>query len=212
MTTRSEILAQTRPLRVFRAGLYYAACAFVFGFVPAIPLAVMAEGDLQALGGIIGVVCVVMLPVALVLRSVVSKVLRGIWSDAYMDTPWTTCAGERVKIRRSDELGVKMDVQFDDGETETLPLWFLRQPGEKFRKGNPLALEGNYEDTWLVSSAKTKWKTLDGKTGVVRNLRTETILVSTVGDSSNYENKLFLTLKLSDGSVEEFARVDLRRV
>jgi hypothetical protein len=26
--------------------------------------------------------------------------------------------------------------------------WFLRPSGVKFRKANPLALEGNYEDTW----------------------------------------------------------------
>jgi hypothetical protein len=34
--------------------------------------------------------------------------------------------------------------------------WFLRPSGVKFRKANPLALEGNYEDTWLISSWKVK--------------------------------------------------------
>ncbi len=122
------------------------------------------------------------------------KQLSRYWSSVLEGTVWRTSAGETVTALGADDTGLDVTVRFPDGYITSIRTTDLEimTTGVPFRRDDIL-FDGS---KFLASKAKRRWRTQDGRVGLVRNYEL----------SQPEEGPMIrrLTLKLNDGTTDAF--------
>jgi hypothetical protein len=95
--------------------------------------------------------------------------LEAAWSEFYGGSKWKTPAGEDVVVSSCSYDGSSVKVRFEDGYTRNYSIWLLEPTGSFERIATPQTIDT--DDALLEIVSKTRWKHLDGRTGVARGAR-----------------------------------------
>jgi hypothetical protein len=188
--TRSELTASLRPSKFsrsaagFLAGLLFFASLLIAFSLPEINpftfFGVITVGFLAAAG-------------CFSVRQKHHAKLEAAWSAFYAGSEWKTSAGEDVVVSSASFDGSTVSVRFEDGYTRSYRIWLLTPSGAFERIAKPETVY--VDDNVLETVSKTRWKHLDGRTGVVRGARRH----STSGEVAYVD---FITLKTDEGTSE----------
>jgi hypothetical protein len=188
--TRSELVSILAPSQFSRnaagvvGGLVFVASILIaFSLGPAEPFGFFVTLTFGAL-------------VAVFIRSVRAKHrshLEASWTEFYAGSKWKTPAGEEVLVALSNYDGNVVTVRFDDGYSRKYSAWLLEPIGSIEKLPRPAAVDRN--ETLLETVSKTRWKHLDGRTGVVRSARRDQL-------SGEVAFVDYITLKTEDGTHE----------
>jgi hypothetical protein len=193
----SEIVGMRAKLAPFRskseAFLFGGLAGVAGGFVCCAALLVtpdsfsmVASVGIVAFAAVSTVAGLVCLATAFKREATISEEWRNFWAGRHLFTP----AGERVSCIGGNRQGSELTVRFLDGAMRRMPLSMLvGEDGRGFPATEDMIGDN---DRLFARMAKVRWKTSDGRVGVVR------------GAATRYEADTELTLKLEDGTVAEF--------